>query len=797
MKKFYRYFLNAALVLILTSPAVMSQQATTPNPILFVTQLPIPDEWLTISQTFGNHLGGMNNVGRGGDLWIRYTDGTLRNLTEVAGYGVSGFQGSTSIAVRDPQVFWDGNKAVFSMVIGAPEQQYQYDSYYWQLYEITGLGQSETPVITKVPNQPEQFNNISPSYASDDRIIFTSDRPRNGALHLYPQLDEYESAPTNTGIWSLNPISGELFIMNHTPSGAFRPFVDSYGRVIYTRWDHLQQDQQNYGGGNGAFNWSSEAVGSIQTGSNEEIFPEERLDNGHINGNRFELFFPWMINQDGTEEEIINHIGRHELSNYFVHSFNDDPNLQEFLGSGYNNNRISNMFQIKERPDQPGNYIAIDSPTFYHHSAGRIFQLNGAPTANPDSMLITYLTPEGYINGQYRNPLPLSDGSMLSSYTSFDGTVSNLGDRAFPRSPFRFRLTTLQQNGAYLAPDQLLTTGIYKPVNFWDPDVMVTYVDSIPMWELDAVEVVARPRPSATSPELEAPEQQIFSEENIDINQLKAFMEQNDLALIVSRNVTTRDAADKQQPYNLRVPGGTAETIGAPGKVYDISFMQMFQADQVRGYQNYPTNGRRTLAKAMHEDNGNNIDFPDAPDGGVAIEADGSVAAFVPARRALSWQTTDSLGTPVVRERYWVTMQPGEIRVCAGCHGANVSDQAGNPAVENPPEALRKLMQHYQSLVAIDPADPEYLPQKPQLHGGYPNPFNPATTISYTLPERMNVEVAIYSVLGQKVAVLESGSQAAGTRTIRWDASSNASGVYLISLKAAGQQQTRKVVLLK
>jgi hypothetical protein len=36
-------------------------------------------------------------------------------------------------------------------------------------------------------------------YGSDDRIIFTSDRPRNGKRHLYPQLDEYETAPTNTG----------------------------------------------------------------------------------------------------------------------------------------------------------------------------------------------------------------------------------------------------------------------------------------------------------------------------------------------------------------------------------------------------------------------------------------------------------------------------------------------------------------------------------------------------------------------------------------------------------------------
>ena len=47
-------------------------------------------------------------------------------------------------------------------------------------------------MITKVPNQPANYNNISPIYGTDDRIIFVSDRPRNGASHLYPQLDEYE-----------------------------------------------------------------------------------------------------------------------------------------------------------------------------------------------------------------------------------------------------------------------------------------------------------------------------------------------------------------------------------------------------------------------------------------------------------------------------------------------------------------------------------------------------------------------------------------------------------------------------
>lgn len=78
-------------------------------------------------------------------------------------------------------------------------KQYDYSQQdtVWQLYEITALGKNETPVITKVANQPAAFNNINPIYGSDDRIIFTSYWPRNGEQHLYPQRDEYESRPSS------------------------------------------------------------------------------------------------------------------------------------------------------------------------------------------------------------------------------------------------------------------------------------------------------------------------------------------------------------------------------------------------------------------------------------------------------------------------------------------------------------------------------------------------------------------------------------------------------------------------
>ncbi len=716
-------------------PVSVPVSVSVSNPILFVTQIPIPADFTTIGSTFGNHLTGMQEVGRGGDLWIRYPDGTLKNLTEEAGYGHAGFQDDESIAVRQPAVHWDGQKAVFSMVIGAPEQQYQWEDYYWQIYEITGLGKLDTPVITKVPNQPANYNNVSPLYGTDDLILFTSDRPFNGAAHLYPQLDEYEEAPVVSGIWSLDPATGDLRLLDHAPSGDFTPTIDSFGRVIFTRWDHMQRDQQADADKeaimNGdpcsycTFNWSSEAANSVPLfGERTEVFPEPRADfeliGTNLWGHTFNQFFPWMMLEDGTELETLNHVGRHELSGYMPPSFTDDPNLVEFYDpSGmFNEYRITNMFHIREDPANPGTYYAVDAPEFSTHTAGMIFTLNANPATNADNMAVTYIThpdtasytpnPSPDHSGLYRNPLPLTDGSLLVVHTPETDEDDNIGTYANPISKYDFLIKTMTFNGNYWEAGNSLTGGISKSVTYWDPDTLITY--SGQLWELDPVEVVARPRPNAQPPSLPAPENQIFLEVGVTPAALQAYMEANGLALVVSRDVTTRDDNDEQQPFNLSIPGGV-QTLGAGGKIYGISYLQFFQADLLRsldyGDDGIPEEGRRVLAQEMHAPNVTNPPTT-GPAGSVVLAPDGSMAAFVPAQRALTWQLTDSAGVGVVRERYWLTFQPGEIRVCTSCHGLNELDQAGSTFPTNPPEALRSLLEWWVGFQGLQPQ--AYLP---------------------------------------------------------------------------------------
>src|SRR5258708_18071729 len=65
-------------ILLLSLLAAFSLQAGPTNAILFVTQVPVPGDFTSIASTFGNQRATPDSCGRGGDLYIRYTDGTLQ-----------------------------------------------------------------------------------------------------------------------------------------------------------------------------------------------------------------------------------------------------------------------------------------------------------------------------------------------------------------------------------------------------------------------------------------------------------------------------------------------------------------------------------------------------------------------------------------------------------------------------------------------------------------------------------------------------------------------------------------------
>jgi len=78
-----------------------------------------------------------------------------------------------------------------------------------------------------------------------------------------------------------------------------------------------------------------------------------------------------------------------------------------------------------------------------------------------------------------------------------------------------------------------------------------------------------------------------------------------------------------------------------------------------------------------------------------------------------------------------------------------------------------------------------------------PNPFNPSTTIRFSLAGAGDVSVSVYNVAGQKVATLAGGFMEAGHHSVAWDASGFSAGVYFYTVESGGFTKTMKMTLLK
>ncbi|MEW5795591.1 MAG: T9SS type A sorting domain-containing protein [Candidatus Zixiibacteriota bacterium] len=89
------------------------------------------------------------------------------------------------------------------------------------------------------------------------------------------------------------------------------------------------------------------------------------------------------------------------------------------------------------------------------------------------------------------------------------------------------------------------------------------------------------------------------------------------------------------------------------------------------------------------------------------------------------------------------------------------------------------------------------VPSRYSLEPNYPNPFNPATTIEFALPEAVSYRLTIYNIEGRVVEVFQGKAETPGVFKVEWNATDRASGVYLYRLEAGQFTQTRKMLLLK
>ena len=95
------------------------------------------------------------------------------------------------------------------------------------------------------------------------------------------------------------------------------------------------------------------------------------------------------------------------------------------------------------------------------------------------------------------------------------------------------------------------------------------------------------------------------------------------------------------------------------------------------------------------------------------------------------------------------------------------------------------------------------LPAAFSLADNFPNPFNPATTIKYALPQAADMELTVYNVVGQVVRTLVAEHQSAGRYVVEWDAANDSgrslsAGMYFYRLQAGGEfHEVKKMLLLK
>ena len=104
---------------------------------------------------------------------------------------------------------------------------------------------------------------------------------------------------------------------------------------------------------------------------------------------------------------------------------------------------------------------------------------------------------------------------------------------------------------------------------------------------------------------------------------------------------------------------------------------------------------------------------------------------------------------------------------------------------------------------AVGIEDEEVAGTKAALSQNFPNPFNPTTTIAFSVPQREDVNLAIYNTSGQLVKTLVNAQMDAGLHTMTWTGVNNndqsvASGVYFYQLQTeSGFDKTKSMILLK
>jgi hydrazine synthase alpha subunit-like protein/WD40 repeat protein len=279
---------------------------------------------------------------------------------------------------------------------------------------------------------------------------------------------------------------------------------------------------------------------------------------------------------------------------------------------------------VRELTDGSGRLLATLADQYNTFGSGTIVRLD--PRQNADVQTIEMLTPDVHghfdatVAGRYRSPYPLADGRILAVYSS--GPVI---EQAFLPGPLGFSPTAGASGQASVLDPNQLTPPHFKLVLLpagggSQPEDLYDVKDA---WIFSPVELAPRKKPS------------------LDPGTARAGF---GYAILNSRDVYLRDLDAG------KVVNGDEQGVPAPGEAAAIQiFVGDFVTEPWLQAPDLKTVQERFLGSAP-------------------VAADGSFAAAVPAGVPLRWQSVRANGTPIVEERFFVEMQPGQVVTCNGCH---------------------------------------------------------------------------------------------------------------------------------
>jgi hypothetical protein len=153
-------------------------------------------------------------------------------------------------------------------------------------------------------------------------------------------------------------------------------------------------------------------------------------------------------------------------------------------------------------------------------------------------------------------------------------------------------------------------------------------------------------------------------------------------------------------------------------------------------------------------------------------------------------------------DRALIASDPDSVNLKKVFYNMLYVEEDGSKGAHNPKYIIALLQTSLQQITDIDFSGSEPIPQEYMLTQNYPNPFNPTTEIKVGLTTAGDAVLAVYNVLGEKVATLMDGSYAPGVYNVSWDGTDMtgrlvAGGIYIYRLQTPEFTSVKKMVFLK